>query len=52
VFKLEQAFADEPEDIERKRMQEVLDGVVREYGGDPTDSRQRLDNLLSGKRYW
>lgn len=42
---LKSSMKDLPEDADLHAVEEAKDGVVRSYGGDPRDKRQRLDNL-------
>lgn len=49
IEKLKYVFAPYT-DVHRDTVRVLLDTLVRqEYGGDPRDSRQRLDNLLEKK---
>lgn len=47
-----QALEPVQDEGDRALIDKTLNEVVRSYGGDPNDSRQRLDNLLEGKRHW
>lgn len=52
IQKLQDAFRSASEDVSAEEVRSRLDGVVRSYGGDPSDYRHRLDALLKGNIYW
>lgn len=46
MLKIVTALVADDEDIEEKRLREVLDAFVESYGGTPGETRYRLDNLI------
>ncbi len=53
VARLQAALKPLPDDCSFEDLRAALDQVVKSYGGDPQDSRQRLDMLIEGvPRYW